>query len=99
MKFICDYLANGERWRQTLLMATNRMSHIDFRLTYLHLTLTHSDGQGHGYAHYDRKSVANGIKPLSSNKKLHRGFQLTYLAKLCKFNANAMHISTMKSLK
>ena len=45
--------------RETLLLRSNRTSHIDFRFTYLLLTVTHSKGQGQTGAYFDGKYFGN----------------------------------------
>ena len=40
-------------WRNITLLSSNITSHMGFRLTYLDLTLTHSEGQGQDRAHSD----------------------------------------------
>ena len=46
--------------RKRLILATNRKSHMGFRLAYLHLTLVHSNGQGQSYPNPNYEYFYNG---------------------------------------
>ena len=56
----CKYLSNDKQIWQTLLLPSNRKSHISFRLPYQYLTVADFKGQGQRPAYFSYNCLTNG---------------------------------------
>ena len=62
-----EYLGNGDRGAETVLLPSNRNYYTLVRLDYLYFNLAHSKGQGQGRAHFDREYILQSNDTVNLN--------------------------------